>query len=90
MAVVATAVAGAVFALTSDLVIGVGAGAAVFALVRQAHTVWGKGNNTAAGVTLTSGCVCKGAARGSCRMQFGGGTFASTAALVRQARCGTY
>ena len=41
LAVVAIAVGGVVFALTSDFIIGVGVGAAVFALARQATKVWG-------------------------------------------------
>ena len=40
--VIAIAVGGIVFALTGDFVIGVGVGAAVFALARQAITVWGR------------------------------------------------
>jgi len=40
-AVIAIAVGGIVFALTADFVIGVGVGAAVFALARQALKVWG-------------------------------------------------
>ena len=39
--VAAIAVGGAVFAVTADFVIGVGVGAAFFALVRQATRVWG-------------------------------------------------
>ena len=37
---IAIAVGGVVFALTADFVIGVGVGAAVFALARQAMKVW--------------------------------------------------
>ena len=42
LSVIAIAVGGIVFALTGDFVIGVGVGAAVFALARQAIKVWGR------------------------------------------------
>ena len=42
LTVIAIAVGGIVFALTSDFVIGVGVGAAAFALARQGTKVWGK------------------------------------------------
>jgi ABC-2 type transport system permease protein len=42
LTVIAIAVGGVVFAFTSDFVIGVGVGAAVFALARQALKVWGR------------------------------------------------
>jgi ABC-2 type transport system permease protein len=41
LAVIASAVGGLVFALAGDFVIGVGVGAAVFALARQGMKVWG-------------------------------------------------
>jgi ABC-2 type transport system permease protein len=41
LAVIAIAIGGLVFALTDDFVIGVGVGAAVFALSRQAMKLWG-------------------------------------------------
>ena len=40
--VVAIVVGGAVFALAGDFVLGVGAGAAAFAVARQAVKVWGR------------------------------------------------
>ena len=40
LTIVAIAVGGIVFALSSDFVIGVGVGAAVFALARQAMKAW--------------------------------------------------
>ena len=44
LVLVATAIAvgGVVFLLTGDFVIGVGVGAAVFALARQATRIWGR------------------------------------------------
>jgi ABC-2 type transport system permease protein len=42
LTVIAIAVGGVVFALTADFVLGVGVGAAVFALARQATNVWGR------------------------------------------------
>jgi ABC-2 type transport system permease protein len=43
--VIAVAVGGVVFALTSDFIMGVGVGAAVFALARQAMRLWGRNEN---------------------------------------------
>ena len=42
LTVIAIAVGGVVFALTADFVLGVGVGAAVFALARQATNVRGR------------------------------------------------
>jgi ABC-2 type transport system permease protein len=42
LTVIAIAVGGLVFAITGDLVIGVGVGAAVFAVARQAIKIWGR------------------------------------------------
>ena len=41
LTIAAIVVGGVVFAVTADFVIGVGVGAAFFALVRQATRVWG-------------------------------------------------
>ena len=47
--IIAIAVGGVVFALTSDFVIGVGVGAAVFAVARQVTKVWGPRSAAEAG-----------------------------------------
>ncbi len=47
---IAIAVGGAVFVLAGDFVIGVGAGAAVFAVVRQVMKVWGRTGDRKAGI----------------------------------------
>lgn len=49
--VTAIAVGGVVFALTGDFVIGVGVGAVIFALARQAMKVWGYQDDHPAGIT---------------------------------------
>ena len=45
----AIAVGGIVFALTGDFVLGVGVGAATFALARQGMKVWGRRDGQDAG-----------------------------------------
>ena len=47
--VIAVAVGGVVFAFTGDFVIGVGVGAAAFALARQGIKVWGRKDDDHAG-----------------------------------------
>jgi hypothetical protein len=42
LTIIAVAVGGVVFALTGDFVIGVGVGAAIFALARQGTKLWGR------------------------------------------------
>jgi hypothetical protein len=49
LTVLALAVGGVVFAFTGDFVIGVGVGAAVFALARQAIKVWGRQDDEVGG-----------------------------------------
>jgi ABC-2 type transport system permease protein len=55
LGVLAIAVGGVVFALASDFVIGVGVGAAVFALGRQATKVWGHQDDDRADSVETDG-----------------------------------
>ena len=47
LTVIAIAVGGLVFAITGDFVIGVGVGAAVFAVARQAIKIWGRKSDQA-------------------------------------------
>jgi ABC-2 type transport system permease protein len=49
LTVLALAVGGVVFAFTGDFVVGVGVGAAVFALARQAIKVWGRQDDEVGG-----------------------------------------
>ena len=51
LTVIAIAVGGVVFAVTNDFMIGVGVGAAVFALARQALRVWGRTDDHQADTT---------------------------------------
>jgi ABC-2 type transport system permease protein len=46
LTIIAIAVGGIVFALTSDFIIGIGVGAAVFALARQGMKIWGRKDDT--------------------------------------------